>query len=236
MDEELKKKLGIAPKEYKKENFRGDKRGIKQEEKPHPGKARWDRDDLDSELRESLQDGKIGSGSNGFLSDQRYAIQRKYEVKHLREMHEEICRLLILGFNNQQIAAKVGTTAQMVSNTRNSELGRKRIAELSGQRDADAVQMRKRIDEFADISQDLLEDIIAGKYEEASLAMRAKYADRHLSRAGHGTISKNVGISAHLSGEQIEEIKANAIKAARDGGHIVDVEDDSIPADFEELQ
>jgi len=80
--------------------------------------------------------------------------------------------------------------------------------------------LRERIQAFAPIAEQFLEDLISGKLEGASTALRAKYANLALARAGFGEI-KNVNImTAQLTREDIEQIKARAIAAANDAGII----------------
>ena len=80
--------------------------------------------------------------------------------------------------------------------------------------------LHERIQQFAPIAEQFLEDLITGKLEGASVALRAKYANLALARAGHGEI-RNISIAhATLTKEDIEQIKARAQKAATESGII----------------
>jgi hypothetical protein len=69
-----------------------------------------------------------------------------------------------------------------------------------------------------------VQDLITGKIEGASTALRAKYANLSLARAGFGEI-RNISISHEtLTREQIEAIKARAMNAAKEQGLIIEGE------------
>ncbi len=167
---------------------------------------------------------------NPFLYDKRFVEKREYDIKQLWDSHQEILRLLVLGKNNQQVAEELGITPQTVSNVRNSPLARERLQELQNGRDAETTQIHKRVQQFVPVALKLLEDIIEGKREDASIGLQARTAENYLGRAGHGTIQKIVSHSSTLSRDDIEAIKERARSAAREQGvMVVDYEDQSAP-------
>ena len=151
--------------------------------------------------------------------DKRRTGQSKQKVKHLWERQHRILRLCHQGFSNVEVAAMVGVTPQNVSDIKNSQLGQQKLNVMKANSDLDALEGKDRIDAMVTPSMKFLEDIILaqGEAEGASLALRAKYADKHLSRAGFGEIRKVAQMSGKLSSADIMQIKerADAEKAAQ---------------------
>ena len=147
--------------------------------------------------------------------DGRFTNERRYNVQALWEKHKEIARQVVLGRTNTDIADTIGCTPQTVSNVRNSPLAKEEIGRLSGQRDEITMSVARRIEEFAPIALDLIENIINGRVPQASIALRAKLACGQLGRAGFGEVHKVQALHATLSREDIEAIKERATQAQR---------------------
>lgn len=77
-------------------------------------------------------------------------------------------------------------------------------------------EVQHRIMGFALTALEYLEDLISGKIPEASCVLRAKYADKHLSRAGFGEIKHINSMNQHLSREDVERIKQRALEASNE--------------------
>jgi len=155
------------------------------------------------------------------LRDRRFKVDPStYNVKNLWEVHHEILRRLALGQTSTQISNALGVNKLTVSNTRNSVLGREKLEAFRQAMDAEALDIGTRIQQFAPKALKVLEDIIEGNYEEASLALRAKYASQHLGRAGFGEVKKVASISRTLTRNDIERIKERAVNGAREIGVI----------------
>lgn len=151
-------------------------------------------------------------------ADRRFVEKRRYDIKALWEKHAEITRQVVLGRTNLAIAESIGCTPQTVSNVRNSPIAKAEINRMSEECNANVVNIARRIEEFAPVALGLLEDIIAGNMPEASIALRAKVASSHMSRAGYGEIHKAHVLSQHLTRDDIERIKARALDAAQNAG------------------
>ena len=147
---------------------------------------------------------------------------KTFRIGKLWEIHHEIARRLSLGEKNRDIANALGITEVMVSYTKNSKLVEDKVDILRASMDADTIDLGVRIKEFAPKALVLLEEIIEGKHDEASIALRARYADRHLDRAGLAPIKKIAVATGHLSRNDIEEIKRRATGAAVKSG-VVDI-------------
>jgi transcriptional regulator with XRE-family HTH domain len=152
------------------------------------------------------------------LKDRRFVEKRQYNVKQLWEAHHEMLRRLALGESNGEVARALGITPQTVSNIRNSPMGREKLNALQEGIDKDMVIISRRIEKFAPVALDLLEGIIEGREEEASIQLRAKSAESYLGRAGYGPVHKVHSLRETLSRSDIERIKERAINAARNAG------------------
>ena len=139
-------------------------------------------------------------------------VRKVWQVSKIWELHEEITRRILLGQKNKDIAKSVGCSAQTVSNVRNSPVIQDKLALMRGARDAYTVDIARDIQEFAPIALELLKNTIEGKAdaENASIALRARTAESWLDRAGHAPIRKEQHITAHLTGEEIAEIRDRA--------------------------
>jgi hypothetical protein len=153
-------------------------------------------------------------------SDGRFVQKRKYDIKALWERHNEIIRRVALGQSNNEIGDALGVTPQTVSNTKNSPMARDKIQLFRAELDAESLDIAQRIQDFAPKALQLLEDVIEGRYEDASLSLRTKYASAHLGRAGFGEVKKINAIHTTLSREDIERIKERAVRAAQEAGVI----------------
>jgi len=141
--------------------------------------------------------------------------RKTFQVQEMWDVHHEIARLASLGLKKTEIAKALSITAATVSYTINSPVVKDRIAILRGSRDAKTVDLAKRIQNFAPIALDLLEDVIKGNGagKNAPIGLRSKEANNWLDRAGFGAVKKVQAQVAHLTAEDIEEIKKRAHEA-----------------------
>jgi hypothetical protein len=174
---------------------------------------------------------RSGGGEMEERRDRRFkepGMPRQWETKQLWDHHKEILRRLAMGQRSESIAADLGITTQTVSNTRNSALGRAKVTELQSARDAEATEIAKRIEEFAPVCLDLLEDVIQGRAMRTGrgepidmpMSSRVRVAERHLSRAGHGEIKRRFSVTKRLTDEEIEGIKSRSVAAMKEAGVI----------------
>jgi hypothetical protein len=148
--------------------------------------------------------------------DKRFKEKRngKPKVKQLWDRQNKILDLVSKGFTNVEIANAVGVTTQNVSDIKNSDLGRSKLEILRALNGVDNASIQQRLNETTPFAIGLIEEIILGVGDgsEASLALRAKYAEKHLERVGLGGIKKQVTASGNLTRERIEEIKERAFR------------------------
>lgn len=152
--------------------------------------------------------------------------QRKYEVQRLHQRHHEIARLALMGFGNKDIAIKLGVTPQTVSNCLNSRVIKDKLGVMRTERDLSTVSVAaviKDLDHAAaqELGRFVLPELNAGIKDE----LRLKAAMDILDRNGHAppTVVHNQHLHAHMTAEDIEEIKQRSREAARNAG-ILEVE------------
>ena len=152
--------------------------------------------------------------------------RKTFQVGKMWEVHQEIARLILLGYKNVEISERLGITEAMVSYTRNSPVVKDKINIMEGARDAETIDLSKEIRMKAPKALKILEQIINGEGgtigELASPALRAKTAESWIDRAGYA-VQRNQGPSmhlhAHFTADEIEKLK----ERAKSGGMTIDV-------------
>jgi hypothetical protein len=146
------------------------------------------------------------------------AEPRKYQIEQLWEVHHEILRRLVIGQKSVEIARDLDVTAAVVSYVKNSEVGKRQLSLLRSSSDLETVNVAGKIKELAARAVQVMEASLA---EEQPMQTRMKGAVDILDRAGYGApkILRTENVHAHLTMDDIEEIKARA----RLEGVIVDV-------------
>ena len=135
---------------------------------------------------------------------------KMWRVAELWDQHKEMARLRALGMKPKDIAKQMGYSQQAVSQIINSPIVKDQIDILQFGRDVDTVKLIDRIKNFMPTCLDLLEDVIRGKHEDASLALRVRTAQDYADRGGLGAVKKHQVMSANLTREDLEEIKNRA--------------------------
>lgn len=161
--------------------------------------------------------------------DERRALpdaRKTFEVSKMWELHHEIMRRIFLGQKNVHIANALGVTEATVSYTRNSKIVQDKLAIMKGARDAETVDLSKKIREIAPRALKLVEEAIDGKMEGIPPGRRLREANTMLDRAGYGAVKTFRGehLVAHFTGEEIEEIKQRAREAGAESGVVVEAE------------
>jgi len=143
--------------------------------------------------------------------------RQKWEVKALQDKHHEVIRRLLIGQEVAGIAREMGMTTAAIQAIKSSPLIQQRLQVLQGARDLVAVDVSKRIKDLAPKAVDLLERIIEGTEEGATVSLRAKVAMDNLDRAGNPRQSyiKSENLHAFLSRDDIEEVKKRAEERRR---------------------
>lgn len=145
---------------------------------------------------------------------------KTFRVSNMWEIHHEIARRLSLGESNAAIAEALSVSPAMVSYAKNSKPIKDKVDIMRGAMDADTIDLGILIQKSAPKALKLLEDIIDGRQTEASIALRARVADKHLDRAGYSPVKKLAVATQHLTAEDIEAIKERSRKSATVAGII----------------
>jgi hypothetical protein len=164
-------------------------------------------------------------------SDRRRADRNKrqtFDPITLNERHHEILNLHSLGMKDKVIAETLGITSVSVSNAVNSTLGREKLALMRGAKDAETVDIYKRMQEIIPKALDVYDKILdPSKNEGISMSLqKSTAADTLKDFSGLAVPKKVVSISARLTPELISEIKERGKLAAKECGLINTIEDE----------
>lgn len=142
---------------------------------------------------------------------------RQYQIKQLWELHHEILRRLVIGQKSVDIARDLNVTPAVISYVKNSEIGKKQLSLMRSAADVSAVDVAGHIKRLAAQAVQVMEE---GMCDTNPMAIRMKAAVDVLDRAGFGApkIFRSENIHAHLTRDDIEQIKARA----REEGVVVD--------------
>ena len=152
--------------------------------------------------------------------DKRFNIEgRKYQIQKLWDIHHEILRLLLLGWQPVKIAETLGVTPVMVSYTANSELVKRRLEVMRGARDAEALDLSVEIKRFAPEAFEMLQVIMRTSDSEKNKIAIAMDA---MDRDGYAPPKVIEGrfLHAHFTTEEIEDMK----RRAKESGQVVEGE------------
>jgi len=148
----------------------------------------------------------------------------------MHEAHHEIARLKALGYKNVDIAEMLDISGTMVSMVINSPVVSEKIDQLVAARDAEAVDILTEIRNKAPKALKILGDIVDGDLNgvKPSIHLQAKEANNILDRAGYGAVKqvRQMGLVAHLTAEDIDQIKQRAIMNGLKSGDIIDISED----------
>jgi DNA-binding CsgD family transcriptional regulator len=154
------------------------------------------------------------------------ASNRRFEIQEMWERHHQICRLAVLGLKQKAIAEALGITEQTVSNTLNSTIVKRHLNVLRDTADLAAVDVAAEIRALAPLATRRLKEVLEN--DDADTKVQVGVAQDILDRAGHSAIRKvqSENLHAHLSLEEIEEIKARARELAASNGITARKDDD----------
>ena len=135
------------------------------------------------------------------------------QLQKLWDHHYEILRMVSLGFKPEIISDKTGFSKRTVNYVKSSAVAQNFLSVLQGARDADTIDLMKRVKEFAPTALTLLEDVIQGQGQGSGLDVkfRARTAEKYLNRVPEISPSSRKGVeSVHYTAEDMERIKQRA--------------------------
>lgn len=153
--------------------------------------------------------------------------KKTYNIKALWQRSHEIIRLAARGYKQVQIAEILNIHEQTVSLTLNSDLGKKKLADLCEARDEEAKITIEKIRVLADKALQTYNEIFDNEDGQATLKDRKDVADTvllELSGLRAPTKIHTSSVSTVLTAEEIENFKNRGVKAAKEiGVDIIDV-------------
>ena len=155
------------------------------------------------------------------------------DLCQLNQRHQEIINLHILGIKGPKIAEMLNISYNTVVTTIESTLGQEKLAIIRGARDAETVDVAKKMQEIIPKALAVYEKILTAEanggvsHGGASIALQKATADSVLKDfSGLAVPKKVVSISTRLTPDLIEEIKNRGKEAARECGLIQTIEED----------
>jgi hypothetical protein len=133
-------------------------------------------------------------------------------VQHLWEVHKQIARLHVSGMRSMDIARKLGYTESWLSTITCSPVYKKYLASLSERADDQAIDIKRQIQEGAEVGVSELLKVLKGDGEYAHnvpTSLKVKVAQDFLDRNGNAKITKvqQDNTLTILDGDRIAQLK-----------------------------
>jgi predicted transcriptional regulator len=151
----------------------------------------------------------------------------RWEIKQLWQRSHEIVNLSARGFKNNEIADILNIAPVTVSNTLNGKLGQLKLSEIRQDRDQEAKKIAEKIKVLTNKALNVYHEIFDNESGEASLKDRKAAADTvmlELSGLRAPTKIQSHNFTTNLSKEELEDIKARGLAAAKEAKLVIDVE------------
>lgn len=150
------------------------------------------------------------------------------DIKSLWQRSHEIIGLALQGYKQKDIAILLGITPGTVSNTLNSELGEKKLSAMRKKRDEGLVDVSKEVVRLSEKALEVYEEIFDS--DTVSYNLKKDAADTVLmDLGGHRSPTKLDTRSLHVTAtpEEIGEFKRIGLKAAKDSGFLIELDEES---------
>jgi predicted transcriptional regulator len=154
--------------------------------------------------------------------------RKTYDIKQLWQRNHEILRLALYIPKHKEIARLLGITEATVSNTLNSELGRKKLALLREKRDGETVDVMKEVALLLPKALETYENILNG--ENVSKLQKETADTLTMDIGGYRAPTKThvQGAHLHLTAKEIEDFVERGKNAAKSAGLIVEAEFETV--------
>ena len=148
--------------------------------------------------------------------------RKTYNIQQLWQRTHEIIALTLLGVKEVDVAKSLNIHPQTVSNTINSDLGRKKLSEMRQERDKDFTKVAEETAKLFPLAMKTYERILEG--EEKSKLQKETADTIVMDIGGHRAPTKIQGehVHAYLNKDDIEEFKRRGIAAAKASGMLVE--------------
>jgi hypothetical protein len=146
--------------------------------------------------------------SRSFSPSSGRAAPGAYQLKKMKSIHKRIAEQVAVGSNDKTIAESLGVTTQMVAYTRKSRIVQEYLGLLEEDIRDDAIDVAREIQELSPFAIRTIETTMLDPLTDRKL--RTELAKDILDRAGHSPVHRSEGIVAHMTRNDIEEIKQRA--------------------------
>jgi len=148
--------------------------------------------------------------------------RKTYDIQQLWQRTHEIIGLTLLGMKEVEVAKALNVHKQTVSNTINSELGKKKLSMMRKERDEDFTKIAEEVAKLFPLAMETYESILKG--EEKSKLQKETADTVLMDIGGHRAPTKTQTESAHmfLTPSDIEEFKKRGKAAAKASGMLVE--------------
>lgn len=129
------------------------------------------------------------------------------KVRHLRQVHLEMARLITLGLTNKAVAKAMGMSEQTIRIAKNSPAFQSLLSEMMGERDKSAFDIGGKLGQLAVQGIATLEEILNDDNVEA--VTKKDIAFETLDRLGYGKVTRidQRSLSGALPSEELDAIK-----------------------------
>lgn len=142
----------------------------------------------------------------------------RHQLQRLQAKHQEVLRLAVIGHLPAEISEMTGMDRSTVDRITQSELGKKVLARMSGERDEDFIDIRKKLESLLPACVEAYEEVLSSKAgtvnpitgEKIPLSPMDKFkvASDLLSRMGFGREQKVDVTKKDVAVLNIKSIKA----------------------------
>jgi DNA-binding CsgD family transcriptional regulator len=154
--------------------------------------------------------------------------RKTYEIKGLWQRNHEIVNLAVKGFKNVEIAEILNIDPQTVSNTLNSELGKRKLSEMRLEEDIETKKISEKIRTLTNKALNVYHEIFDDESGECSLKDKKAAADVVALEIGGlraPTRIHSSHVSTTLTKEELESFKIRGAKAIKESGVVINVEE-----------
>ena len=158
-------------------------------------------------------------GFEYLIPDKRRAPEgerKTYEIQGLWQRNHEIVNLAARGYKNTEIAEILNISPQTVSNTLNSELGKRKLSDIRLERDEEAKKTVEKIRVLTNKALNVYHEIFDDVSGECSLKDKKSVADTvtlELSGLRAPTKIHSLNASYTLTEEELKSFKERGLKA-----------------------
>ena len=153
--------------------------------------------------------------------------RKTYEIQSLWQRNHEIVNLAVKGFKNVEIAEILNIDPQTVSNTLNSELGKRKLSDMRLESDEETKKISEKIRILTNKALGVYHEIFDDESGESSLKDKKAVADTvALDLAGLRAPTRihSSHVSTVLTKEEIDSFRERGLKAAQESGLAITVE------------